>query len=381
MAHDVVGGDSASVDIGNGDFALIGGAEPPARRIPLQQGTPLYDLLAAVRDRASRASEPNDAIWPESSPSEMGTGSSSGTRPPFLSVVMRTQGDRQATLQEALLALAAQTSQNFEVLLMAHNVALDELDRLRKLADSFGADFSGRVRVVRVDGGGRSHPLNAAVVGACGQYLAILDDDDIVFAHWVESFERAGVSAPGRILRCVPAEQNVRPTTWPGGQQGYAITSRPRCPWPDRFDLLDHLYENRTPPCSYAMPRSVFADLGIRFDETLPVLEDWDVLLRVAVICGVFDTGEVTALWRKWDRGDSSTFVHSHSEWRDARKAVIAKLDGGPLLLPAGSVSRIQELVAAQDRFQRIRKLIRWRLSTPLRTARRLRRRFLSRTG
>ena len=39
-----------------------------------------------------------------------------------MTVLMRTQGTRPATLQEALLSLAAQTVQDFEVLLLAHNV-------------------------------------------------------------------------------------------------------------------------------------------------------------------------------------------------------------------------------------------------------------------
>ena len=354
----------------------------PLRALPLQPGTPFHDLLASVRAQASEGAVVSEFVRAYEF-HESNSEPSPDTRipSPFLSVLMRTQGKREATIQEALLALAAQTSQNFEVFILAHDVSRDEIGNLRYLADGFGERFSARVRVIPVDGGGRSRPLNVGVDLAQGRYVAVLDDDDIVFGHWVATYERLADQACGRIIRCVPAEQSVRPMTWPGGREGYEITSRPRCPWPERFDLLDHLFENRTPPCSYAIPRSAFADLGIRFDEALPVLEDWDALLRIAALSGVEDTIEVTALWRKWDRGDSSTFVHSHSEWHKARRAVIAKLDAGPLLLPANSVTRIQELVAAQDRTRRIKRLIIWRLSFPIRTARRLRRRVLSRTN
>jgi glycosyltransferase involved in cell wall biosynthesis len=340
-------------------------------------GTPLYDLLVRVQtppegefDRFVRV----DASSVEGSAGQGGTAHSA-----FLSVLMRTQGKRHETMQESLLALAAQTSQDFEVLILAHDVSDDVLGALHELACSFGEEFSARIKIHSVVGGGRSRPLNVGVEEAQGRYLALLDDDDIVFGNWVEVFERSAAVAPGRIIRCVPSEQDVRPTEWPDGRHGYEITSRPRCPWPVKFDLLDHLFENRTPPCSYALPRSAFSELGIRFDEELPVLEDWEVLLRVAMLTGVFDTGVVTALWRKWEDGDSSTFVHSHSDWRRARLAVTAKLDGGPLLLPEGSMRRIQELVAAQDRARRIKTSIIWRLKFPVRTARRMRRRYLSR--
>ncbi len=310
-----------------------------------------------------------------------GHGLTQSDRPvaPFLSVLMRTQGKRSATIQEALLGLAAQSSQNFEVLVLAHNVSPDELENLRQLTDSFGASFSGQVRIYPIDGGGRSRPLNMGIDLARGQYVAILDDDDIVFGHWVETFERFSSLASGGIIRCIPSEQSIKPATWPGGRAGYTITSRPRCPWPKQFDLLDHLLENRTPPCSFALPRDAFTDLGIRFDESLPVLEDWDVLLQIAMLNGVTDTGEVTALWRKWDRGDSSTFVHSHSEWRQARRTVISKLNSRPLLLPAGSVIRLQGLVASADRVRMTKNRILGRLSAPGRIARRVRRRLLSR--
>jgi len=342
------------------------------------EGTPLGDLLGPIC--AHRDEEVGTERVDDAEPFREVNSESKGEPPtPFLSVLMRTQGRRLATIHESLLAMAAQTSQNFEVLLLAHGVPRQGFDDLHELVDSFGLEFSGRVRIIAVEGGGRSRPLNVGIDEARGEYIAILDDDDVVFGHWVATFEHHAIDAHGGVIRCVPAEQSVRPTTWPGGEAGYEITSRPRCPWPVRFDLLDHLYENRTPPCSFALARRSFNDLGIRFDESLPVLEDWDVLLRVAMLEGVLDTGEVTALWRKWDTGDSSTFVHSSKEWRQARKAVISKLDSRPLLLPAHSLVRLQALVASQDRFQRRKKLVIRRLSTPMRVARRLRRRFLSR--
>ncbi len=332
------------VEIGSNDFPLrISDQHFPASAAVLQDGSPLHDLLMAVRERSSGAAIVNEFVRAYA---PLGSSASSGgpeaLRPaPFLSVLMRTQGTRPATLQESLLSLAAQTDQDFEILLLAHNVPRDMLTHLRYLADVFGSDFGRRVTVIPVDGGGRTRPLTVGVERAKGEYVAILDDDDVVFGHWIETFKALAEKHPGHVLRSPVAEQDVEPVRW-GDRPGYNVVGRPRCRWPDPFDVLDHLWENHSPPCGWAAPRSIFSEQGIRFDESLPVLEDWDVLMQAVLWCGVADTGEITALWRRWRVGDSSTSVHSENEWKQARSAITAKFDAKPLLLPHQAMSAIQ---------------------------------------
>ena len=84
-------------------------------------------------------------------------------------------------------------------------------------------------------------------------------------------------------------------------------------------------------------------DHGLRFDESLPVFEDWDLLMQAVLWCGVADSGETTAVWRHWRTGESSSLVHSgKKEWESARESVIEKFDSKPLLLPKDSLSAIQ---------------------------------------
>jgi len=336
---------SGWAEIGASDFPLrFSDQHVPGEAAVLQEGAPLHDLLMGVRERSSSAAIVNEFVRAYAPMGANGGGSDIEVDEPapFLSILMRTQGTRPTTLQEALLSLAAQNDQDFEVLLLAHMVHRDELTHLRYLADSFGSGFSARVSIIPVDGGGRSRPLNVGVELARGKYICILDDDDVVFGHWLESFRSVAAKYPGRVLRSPVAEQEVEPTTWAGGRLGYEVRSRPRCRWPEKFDVLDHLWENHSPPCGWAIPRSAFVDLGLVFDESLPVLEDWDVLMQAVLWCGVADTGEVTAVWRRWFTGDSSTSVHSDIEWDQARTAVIAKFDANPLLLPAHSMTAIQ---------------------------------------
>jgi len=348
-------GDGGWVEIGENDFELpISDQHFPSDAAVLQIGSPLHDLLFDVRDRSSGAGIVNEfvrayaPIGPRGEPAVTDRGPE-----PLVSVLMRTQGKRPTTLQEALLSMAAQTDQDFEVLLLAHNVAREELTHMRYLADAFGAEFGGRVRLIPVDGGGRTRPLSVGVEQARGRYVAILDDDDVVFGHWVETFQAMARKYPGRVLRSPVAEQDVAEITWGGDRQGYEVVGRPRCRWPDAFDVLDHLWENHSPPCGWAVPRSIFRDHGLQFDESLPVLEDWDVLMQAVLWCGVADSGEITALWRRWQVGESSTSVHTDDEWQQARMAVTSKLDARPLLLPARSMTAIQAERTRRDIYQR----------------------------
>ena len=93
------------------------------------------------------------------------------------------------------------------------------------------------------------------------------------------------------------------------------------------FDLLEHLGENQTPPSGFAVPRSLVTDLGQGWDESLPVYEDWDLLMRAASMCGVADAPVVGALYRRWGVGESSKTAHADHEWQAAQASVISKLD------------------------------------------------------
>jgi hypothetical protein len=255
-------------EVGRSDFQLpVSDQHFPEDAVVLQAGTPLHDLLFTVRDQASGGATVNEFVRVYA-PLGITTGSEASNEngdgdPPFLSVLMRTQGTRPATLQEALLSLAAQTDLDLELILLPHDVPRASLTHLKYLVDAFGDGLSGRTRIVPVDGGGRARPLVVGATEARGRYVAILDDDDIVFAHWIETFKALAAKHPGKVLRSPVAEQDVEPTEWQGHRPGYKIVGPPLCRWSEPFNLLDHLWENHSPPCGWAVPRSAFTDQGI----------------------------------------------------------------------------------------------------------------------
>ncbi|MFC0153577.1 methyltransferase domain-containing protein [Xanthomonas dyei] len=264
---------------------------------------------------------------------------------PFLSVVTRTQGRRLDTLRDVLLCLSAQTCQSFEVLLIGHRLNPDIARKVERVIEDTNEEMRSKIRFIKVHEGNRTRPLNVGFEEARGEYVAILDDDDIVLGHWVQEFFDLATKMPGRVLR-----SGVVAQTWKQVRPGYSSTSvravsGMQADFATHFDFFQHLIQNQTPPVSMAIPRCSFQELGIRFDESLTTTEDWDFLMRTANVCGAISSSEITSIYRKWDGGESSFTVHTVDEWRSNHHAIWRKLDLMPLLLEKGSATRIRHLV------------------------------------
>ena len=147
---------------------------------------------------------------------------------PFLSVVVRTQGSRPGSLRDVLLCLLGQTSVDFELVLVAHRSRPGPKGRGAAGARRLPSGLRGRTRVLDVEGGGRSRPVNIGLEVAAAGTLAALDDDDLVLAHWVETFARAEQEAAGRVVRAGCVEQDVVPEDVagrPGAAHGRAAAA------------------------------------------------------------------------------------------------------------------------------------------------------------
>lgn len=303
------------------------------RRLP-SRGTPLADApvpvgslleIAAMRIPAAREELARDL---------------STQNPTLVSIVMRTQAQRIEALREALLCLAGQSDGRFEALLVVHD---GDMDAINHLVGDQPSWLRHRITVLSARGGTRSRPLNVGIAAARGSVVCFLDDDDLVFGHWVESVLDGAQTFPRRLLRTIVGVQSVTVTPWRGQVEGHATESDIALPYPERFNLADHLRVNMTPFMALGFPRAFF-DIYGGADEELEVCEDWDLILRAAMVLGVSDLAAVTAIYRRWTSGRDSYTVHEEEVWERDMRRVRAACDASPLLLPPGSASELVEL-------------------------------------
>ena len=220
----------------------------------------------------------------------------------------------------------------------------EQLASTRELLTRFPDWLRERIRVLEVDRPGRAVPLNQGFAAARGRYMVILDDDDTVLGHWVETFAKLEEQAAGRMLRAVairqdvlalPAREDVCPVS-----VGEAFRD-----WPLTFELIDHLRGNYSPCMTIAFPRGLFHDLGFRFDETLNTTEDWEFIVRGAAMVGVESAPEVTSVYRWWLDQHSSREAHSKDEWDSARDRILDRFDNQVMLMPPSALHRIRGLL------------------------------------
>ena len=317
----------------------------PPQHSALSEQTALHLLLRNLRDSVDEHAITNQFVraylpGPVETPPD-----SSDPRRPFLSIITRTQGRRIDTLREVFLCLSAQTDQDFEVLVMGHRLDLKKQLAVERVIEDNNAQMRFQVRLIKIDHGNRTTPLNQGFSEARGDYIAILDDDDIVFAHWVETFRSLSKSFPGRVLRAGVVGQKVGLVRVDDGSTSVRASGG-FARYPQEFDLFEHMAGNRTPNVGLAFPRHAFQVFKVQFDEDLTTTEDWDFLMRTVAFCGMANSPAVVAVYRLWENAESSITVHSREEWQQNHEHIWRKLDRTSFILPPGSASEIRKQIA-----------------------------------
>ncbi len=263
---------------------------------------------------------------------------------PTISVIVRTR-DRPELLAEALGSLVASTYRRFEVVLVNDGGE----------PPAVPADFPCSVQVVDLQPGrGRAAAANAGIAAAGGDYVAFLDDDDLVEPEHLATL--AGlVQAAGVRIAYTDAAVGTYELD---GESGWRRSER-RLPYSRDFDPELLLFDNYIPFNTLLIERRLLDEAG-ELDEVLPFFEDWDYLIRLAALTPFHHLARVTCEYRHFRGGGHHILgdrPEKRSDFLEMKTRVIAKHAerGGPDAV-ARAVDRLRaEYVAESEDSSRLR--------------------------
>jgi LmbE family N-acetylglucosaminyl deacetylase len=221
---------------------------------------------------------------------------------PLVSVLVRTIGD--AHLAKTLATVCAQTYSRLEVVVVAaHGQQEAPMGLPQRRGMPFRWVHKGRAL-------NRPQAANAAMDAAHGEVLIFLDDDDL----WTPEHVQKLVSAYRASGTVQAVHTDVRVIDEAGQE---------RTRYDQPFVPARLAFTNVFPIHSVLFDRRLVQDGHCRFDEELPVLEDWDFWLQVTAHTDVLHVPGVSALYRWRDRSglESEDSSHHQRHWRDRVQA------------------------------------------------------------
>ena len=206
---------------------------------------------------------------------------------PKISVIVRTK-DRPPLLAEALASLANGTYRRVEVVLVNDGGDPPEVDERYPL------------QVVRVDlpeNRGRAAAAIAGIEAATGDWIAVLDDDDVAAPEHLATLAGLTEAAGTRVVYTDAAVgvYEIDP------EHGWREVQR-RLPYSRDFDPELLLFDNYIPFNTLLIEREALREAG-PLDPDLPFFEDWDLLIRLAAVTPFHHFARVTAEYRHFRGG------------------------------------------------------------------------------
>ena len=215
-----------------------------------------------------------------------------------VSVIIPTY-NRTLELKESIASVINQTFQDYEVIVINDGGP----DVAKRIADSFR---SNKIHYYKLSKNkGRPGARNEGLVRAKGKYIAYLDDDDIFYDNHLEILVNFMEVHP----KIDVAYTNA---WWVYGEIGnnkfkphYKKTYGGR---PNKFNKNKLFEGNYISTLNIMHKKSSLVEVGI-FNEELPQLEDWDLLLRMATKLTFQQINQITGEYR----------------WRDNNLSVLGK--------------------------------------------------------
>lgn len=217
---------------------------------------------------------------------------------PLVSVIIPAYNAAK-TLEYTVESVFEQTFQDFEIIIVNDGSTDDTL----LIAESI-AETDSRVNVISQSNAGVASARNNGIRAAKGDYVALLDADDLWVAHKLERQIEVLTGGDGKEVFAVQSgaffvNDNLE-----------VISVRPCAPGKDAL-LETLLFQNMPNNMStLVIKRSKFNEMGY-FDTELEILEEWDMAIKAARFCNLKSIEEPLSLYRVYE-GNRSRNLEIH---------------------------------------------------------------------
>ena len=204
----------------------------------------------------------------------------------LVSIIIRTCG-KTSILKNALDSVVRQSYPNIEVVIIEDGQNISE-QFIRSNYPHLNCHYYYTGKRT-----GRTHAGNLGLQYATGQYFNFLDEDDILLPEHVSLLVKALTEEPYKVAYSVAREDQIHiKSTEPYIFQVKRSLIRYNHP----FNRLLLCYMNLFPIQSVMFDRTLYEQYG-GFDETLDVLEDWDLWLRYSMHCDFLRISAITSVY------------------------------------------------------------------------------------
>lgn len=229
---------------------------------------------------------------------------------PLVSVIVATY-NRPDALPDCLRSILGQTYRNIEIIVV-NDAGID----VKAIIDSLNE--KGNIAYVEHPRNrGIAAARNSGLAAANGEYIAYLDDDDLYYPDHLESLVSALENSGFKVAYTDACRRSLRSIN------GRDMVTRRDVPYSFDFDSDHLLVRNFIPTLCIMHEKSCLEDTGL-FDETLPVLEDWDLWIRMSRLYPFRHVRKATCEFT-WTTDGETLTSGRRAQFRETLEVIYAK--------------------------------------------------------